>query len=191
MGRIVVSENISLDGVIQDPTGEDNLGRGNWFAQIGEQNLEAWAKVELDEALGAEALLMGRHSYSWFVARGWASRTGEWADRLRNLPKYIVSSSGLDGPDWVNTTVLKGDVLDEVSKLREQIDGDIVVYGSGRLVHALWENDLVDELRLMTYPVVVGAGDRLFGESTAATPLRLVTVNTVGDNLAFLTYRRT
>lgn len=191
MGRIVVSENISLDGVIQDPTGEDNLGRGNWFAQIGEQNLEAWAKVELDEALGAEALLMGRHSYTWFVARGWASRTGEWADRLRNLPKYVVSSSGLDGPDWGTTTVLKGDVLDEVSKLREQIDGDIVVYGSGRLVHTLWEHDLVDELRLMTYPVVVGAGDRLFGGTTAATPLRLVTVNTVGDNLALLTYRRT
>ncbi|MFG1911487.1 dihydrofolate reductase family protein [Kribbella sp. NPDC048928] len=190
MGRIVVSENISLDGVIQDPTGEDNLGRGNWFAQIGEQNLGAWAKVELAEALGAEALLMGRHSYEWFVARGWASsRTGEWADRLRSLPKYVVASSALDGPDWGNTTVLKGDVIDEVSKLRQEVDGDIVVYGSGRLVHTLWEHNLVDELRLMTYPVVVGAGERLFGETSAATPLHLVSTRAVGDGLAFLTYR--
>jgi dihydrofolate reductase len=191
MGRIVVSENISIDGVIQDPTGEDGLGRGNWFAHIGKQNLAAWAEVELAEALAAEALLMGRRSYAWFVARGWAtSRTGAWADRLRSLPKYVVSSSGLEGPEWGNSTVLKGDVIDEIPRLRQQVDGDIVVYGSGRLVHALWEHDLVDELRLMTYPVVVGAGERLFGRTTDAKPLQLVTVRTVGDGLAFLTYRR-
>jgi dihydrofolate reductase len=190
MGKIVVSENISLDGVVQDPTGEDNLGRGNWFARIGEKNLEAWAKVELEEALGAEALLMGRRTYAWLVARGWAStRTGEWADRLRSLPKYVVSSSALEGPDWGNSTVLKGDLAEEVSKLKQQVDGDIVVYGSGRLVHTLFEQDLVDELRLMTYPVVVGAGERLFGETSGATYLRLVDTRTVGDGLAYLTYQ--
>jgi dihydrofolate reductase len=190
MGKIVVSENISLDGVIQDPTGEDNVGRGNWFARIGEENLRVWAEVELEEALGAAALLMGSRSYAWFVARGWAtSRTGEWADRLRSLPKYVVSSSALEGPDWGNSTVLKGDVVQEVSKLKQQVDGDIVVYGSGRLVHTLWEHNLVDELRLMTYPVVVGAGERLFGETSGATHLRLVDIRRVGDGLAFLTYR--
>ena len=190
MGKIVVSENISLDGVIQDPIGADNLGRGNWFARIGEKNLAAWAEVELEEALEAQALLMGRRSYAWFVARGWATaRTGEWADRLRSLPKYVVSSSALEGPDWGNSTVLKGDVAEEVSKLRQHVDGDIVVYGSGSLVHALWENDLVDELRLMTYPVVVGAGARLFGDTGSATHLRLVDTRTVGDALAFLTYQ--
>lgn len=190
MGKIVVSENTSLDGVVQDPTGEDNLGRGNWFARIGEKNLAAWAEVELDEARRAAALLMGRRSYAWFVARGWASsRTGEWADRLRSLPKYVVTSSALDGPDWNNSTVLKGDLADEVSTLKRQVDGDIVVYGSGRLVHTLWEHDLVDELRLMTYPVVVGAGERLFGETGGATPLRLIETRPVGEALALLTYQ--
>jgi dihydrofolate reductase len=190
MGKIVVSENISLDGVIQDPSGEDNLGRGNWFARIGEKDLGAWATVELDEALAAEALLMGRRSYAWFIARGWAtSRTGEWADRLRSLPKYVVSSSALEGPDWGDATVLKGDVAEEVAKLKQEVDGDIVVYGSARLVHALWEHDLVDELRLMTYPVVVGAGERLFGDTGSAVHLRLVDTRAVGDGLAFLTYQ--
>jgi dihydrofolate reductase len=188
MGKIVISENVSLDGVVQDATGEDGLGRG-WFTQIRDKDREAWATAEFEEALGAEALLLGRRTYAWFLARGWASRSGEWADRLRSLPKYVVSSSSLDGPDWGNSTVLMGDVVKEVSKLKEQVNGDIVVYGSGRLVHALVEHDLVDELRLMTYPFVVGAGERLFGETSGVKPLRLVHTRTIGDSLAFLIYQ--
>jgi dihydrofolate reductase len=189
MGKIVISENVSLDGVIQDPTGEDGSGRGGWFSRIADTDRAEWAKAEFEEAMGAEALLLGRRSYAWFVARGWASRDGEWADRLRSLPKYVVSSAALEGPGWHNSTVLTGDVVTEVSTLRQRVDGDIVVYGSGRLVHTLMEHDLVDELRLMTYPFVVGAGDRLFGETSAVKPMRLVDTRTVGDGLAFLTYR--
>ena len=189
MGKIVVSENVTLDGVIQDPTGDDGSERGNWFTRIADSDREEWAKVEFDEALGAEALLLGRRSYAYFVARGWASRDGEWADRLRSLPKYVVSSTALEGPGWGNSTVLTGDVVTEVSKLRQEVNGDIVVYGSGRLVHALIEHDLVDELRLMTYPIVVGAGERLFGETSGVKPMRLVDTRTVGDGLAFLTYQ--
>jgi len=175
MGKIVISENVSLDGVIQDPTGEDGSGRGSWFARISEKDREEWAEVECKEALGADALLLGRRTHSWFVARGWVSRSGQWADRLRSLPKYVVSSAGLDSPEWNNSTVLEGDVTEEVSKLKQQVSGDIVVYGSGCLVHTLVAHDLVDELRLMAYPVVVGAG---------------VDTRTIGDSLAFHTYFR-
>ena len=132
MGKIVISESVSLDGVIQ--AGEDGFERGGWFTRIGDRDREEWAKAEFEEALGAEALLLGRRTYAWFVTRGWASRTGEWADRLRSLPKYVVSSAALEAPDWNNSTVLKGDVVNEVSKLKQQVNGDIVVYGSGRLV---------------------------------------------------------
>lgn len=190
MGKLIVSENISLDGVIEDPTGEGAGGRGNWFGRIGEMTRGIWAEVELNEALGAEALLMGRRSYEWFLARGWAtSRTGAWADRLRSLPKYVVSSSALQGPEWGNVTVLKGDVPEEVGKLKEQIDGDIVLYGSGRLVRTLWEHNLVDELRLMTYPVVVGTGERLFTDTSDATDLRLINTRPVGEELALHIYQ--
>ena len=187
MGKIVISENVSLDGVIQDPTGEEGFRLGGWFGQIGDKDREAWAKVELDEALGTEALLLGRRSYEYFVAR-WASRSGEWADRLNGLPKYVVSST-LEDPDWNNSTVLKGDVVNEVSKLKQEVSGDIVVYASGQLVHTLLEHDLVDELRLMIYPFVLGAGERLFGETSDKKPMRLVDTRTVGDGLAFLTYQ--
>jgi dihydrofolate reductase len=187
MGKIVISENVSLDGVIQDPTGEEGFRLGGWFAQIGDKDREAWAQVELDEALGTEALLLGRRSYEFFAAR-WASRSGEWADRLNSLPKYVVSST-LEDPDWNNSTVLKGDVVNEVSKLKQRVNGDIVVYASGQLVHTLIEHDLVDELRLMIYPFVLGAGERLFGETSDKKPMRLVDARTVGDGLAFLTYQ--
>ncbi|MDX6279759.1 MAG: hypothetical protein QOH03_830 [Kribbellaceae bacterium] len=191
MGKIIVSENVSVDGVIQDPTGDEATGRGNWFSHVTDRDRQEWAKVELEEALGAEALLMGRLSYHWFVARGWATRNGEWADRLRSLPKFVVSSSPLEGPDWGNSTVLTGDVVEAVSTLKQQVDGEIVVYGSGRLVHTLVEHDLVDELRLMTYPVVVGAGERLFPKTSVAVPLRLFETRTIGDTLALLTYQPT
>jgi dihydrofolate reductase len=187
MGKIVISENVSLDGVIQDPTGEEGFRYGGWFGQIGDKDREAWAKVELDEALGTEALLLGGRSYEWFATR-WASRSGEWADRLNGLPKYVVSST-LEDPDWNNSTVLKGDVVNEVSKLKQEISGDIVVYASGQLVQTLIEHDLVDELRLMIYPFVLGAGERLFRETSDRKPMRLVDTRTVGDGLAFLTYQ--
>jgi dihydrofolate reductase len=186
MGKIVISENVSLDGVIQDPTGEEGFRFGGWF-DPATADREAWAKVLTDEALGAEALLLGRRTYEYFVARGWVSRSGEWADRLRSLPKYVVSST-LEDLDWNNSTVLKGDVLNEVSKLKQKVNGDIVVYASGQLVPTLMEHDLVDELRLMVYPVVLGAGERLFGETSDKKSVRLVDARTVGDGLAYLTY---
>jgi len=188
MGKIIISENISLDGVVQDPTGEEGFRLGGWFGQFGGKDIEEWAKVALNEALRAEALLLGRRSDEWFAAR-WSARDGEWADRLNSLPKYVVSST-LDQPKWANSTVLKGDVVTEVSKLRQELDGDIVVYGSTRLVHTLMEHDLVDELRLTVYPVVLGSGERLFGETSDKIPMRLISTQTVGDGLALLTYER-
>jgi dihydrofolate reductase len=193
MGRIIVSENVSLDGVVQDPTGEEGFKHGGWFGQMGDKDREEWAKVELDEALGAEALLLGRRSDEWFAVR-WLSRSGAWADRLNSLPKYVVSST-LEEPKWSNSTVfkgavLKGDVVTEVSKLKQELAGDIVVYASTPLVHTLMEHDLVDELRLTVFPVVLGAGERLFGETSDKKPMRLVKTQTVGDSLAYLTYER-
>ena len=186
MGKIVISENVSLDGVVQDPTGDEGFRHGGWFGQIGNEDREAWAKVELDEALGAEAMLLGRRSYEYFAPR-WSIRSGEWADRLNSMPKYVVSTT-LQDPAWNNSTVLRGDVVDAVSKLKQELDGDIVVYASGRLVHTLMEHGLVDELRLMIYPFVLGAGERLFGETGDTKPMRLVDSRTIGDGLAFLTY---
>jgi dihydrofolate reductase len=187
MGKIVISENVSLDGVFQDPTGEEDFRRGGWFGQLGDKDREAWAELELAEALCAEALLLGRRSDEWFAAR-WLSRGGEWADRLNSLPKYVVSSTHQEAK-WSNSTVLTGDVVKEVSKLKQELGGDIVVYASAQLVHTLMEHDLVDELRLIMYPVVLGAGERLFGETSDKKPMRLVTTRTVGDGLAFLTYQ--
>ncbi len=186
MGKIVVSENVSLDGVTQDPTGEEGFRHGGWFGRIGDKDREAWAKMEFDEALGAEALLLGRRSDEWFAER-WLSRSGDWADRLNSLPKYVVSST-LEEPRWANATVLTGGVADEVSKLKQELDGDIVVYASTQLVRTLMEHDLVDELRLVVFPVVLGAGERLFGETGDKKPMRLVDTKTIGDGLAFLTY---
>jgi dihydrofolate reductase len=186
MGKIVVSENLSLDGVVQDPTGEEGFRHGGWFLQIGDKDREEWAKAELREALGAEALLLGRRSDEYFAAR-WLSRSGEWADRLNSLPKYVVSST-LDQPRWGTGTVLNGDVVKEVSKLKQELDGEIVVYASNQLVRTLLEHDLVDEVRLMIYPVALGAGERLFAGISAKQSLRLVNARAVGDSLALLTY---
>jgi len=185
MGKIVISENVSLDGVVQDPTGEEGFRHGGWFAQVGDKDREEWAEVGLHEALDADALL-GRRSYEFFAER-WPSRRGEWADRLNSMPKYVVSST-LEDPDWINSTVLKGDVVKEVSKLKQELDGDIVVYASRQLVRTLMEHDLADELRLMVYPVVLGGGDRLFGKTSDKKPMRLLNTRTVGNGLAFLTY---
>ena len=186
MGKIVISENVSLDGVVQDPTGEEGFRHGGWFVQVGDKDREEWAQAEFEEALGAEALLLGRRSDEYFGSR-WNSRSGEWADRLNSLPKYVVSST-LDDPVWNNSTVLTGEVVSEVSKLKQELAGEIVVYASRQLVHTLIEHDLVDELRLMVYPVVLGDGERLFGATSDKTSLRLRGTRTVGDGLAYLTY---
>jgi dihydrofolate reductase len=185
MGRIVVSENVTLDGVVQDPAGAESFERGGWVGRVGERGRGKAAKVLLDEALGAEAQLFGRRTYEFLAAR-WPSRSGELADRLNEMPKYVVSST-LKDPDWNNSTVLAGDVMQEVSKLKQELDGEIVVAGSIRLVCTLMDHDLVDELRLMIYPVVLGAGERLFGETSDQRPVRLVETRTV-DDLAYLTY---
>ena len=186
MGKIVVSENVTVDGVVQDPTGEEGFRHGGWFAQVEDRDREAWAKVGFDEALRAEALLLGRRSYEFLAAR-WPSRSGPWADRLNSLPKYVVSST-LEDPDWNNSTVLNGDAVTEVSKLKQELGGEIVVVASRQLVRTLMEHDLVDELRLMVYPFVLGAGERLFGETSDKKPMRLVETRTLGDGLALLTY---
>jgi dihydrofolate reductase len=189
MGKIVISEGVSLDGVVQDPTGEEGFSRGGWFLGVGDKDnrYRAWAKVELDEAMRAEALLLGRRSEEWFAAR-WTSRTGEFPDRLNSMPKYVVSST-LKEARWTNATVLKGNVVDEVTRLKQELDGEILVYASIQLVHTLIEHDLADELRLMIHPFVLGAGERLFGETSDKVPLRLVANQTVGDGLAYLTYQ--
>ena len=187
MGKIVITTNASLDGVVQDPDGQEGFKLGGWFGQFGGKDLEEWARVETDEALRAEALLLGRRSDEWFATR-WTSRTGEWADRLNSMPKYVVSST-LTEPRWANSTVLKGDVVDEVSKLKHEIAGEILVYASYQLERTLIEHDLVDELRLVVFPVVLGAGERLFGQTGDKKPMRLVSAQTIGDGLAFLTYQ--
>jgi dihydrofolate reductase len=186
MGRLVISENVSLDGVVQDPTGEEGFRHGGWFGQVGDKDREEWAKVEFEEALGADALLLGRRSDEYFGPR-WTGRSGEWADRLNSLPKYVVSST-LVNPEWSNSTVLKGEVVNEVSKLKQELDGEIIVYASRQLVHTLMEHDLVDELRLMVYPFVLGAGERLFGETSDKKSIRPLNARTVGDSLVYLTY---
>jgi dihydrofolate reductase len=186
MGKIVVSENVSVDGVVQDPAGVEGFARGGWVGRVGDRGREDAAKVLLDEALGAEAQLFGRRTYEFLAAR-WPSRGGELADRLNHMPKYVVSST-LEDPAWNNSTVVKGDVVNEVSKLKDELDGEIVVAGSIELVRTLIEHDLVDELRLMVYPVVLGDGERLFSETSDKKPMRLVDTRTVGDDLVYLTY---
>ncbi|HKR69369.1 MAG TPA: dihydrofolate reductase family protein [Streptosporangiaceae bacterium] len=186
MGKIIISENVSVDGVVQDPTGEEGFKFGGWFMQIGDKDREEWAKVELAEALRAEALLLGRRSDEYFGSR-WLSRSGEWADRLNAMPKYVVSST-IEAPVWSNSTVLTGDVVTEVAKLKHELEGEIVVYGSAQLAHTLIEHDVVDEVRLMIYPVALGTGERLFGVTSDKKAMRLVDMKTVGDSLALLTY---
>jgi dihydrofolate reductase len=184
MGRIVVSENVTVDGVVEDPAGTEGFARGGWVGRIGEGREEA-ARVLLDEALRAEAQLFGRRTFEFLAAR-WPERSGEFADRFNDMPKYVVSST-LTDPEWNNSTVLTGDVVQEVSRLKQELDGEIVVAGSISLVRTLVENDLVDELRLLVYPVVLGAGERLLGEGGVQAQLRLVEARIV-DDLAYLVY---
>ncbi len=184
MGRIVVTEFVSLDGVMEDPGGAENFAQGGWSFKISRG--DEGDKFKLDETFASEALLLGRVTYDGF-AEAWPLRDGEFADKFNSMPKYVVSST-LAEPDWNNSTVLKGDVVEEVGKLRQEQDGDIVVHGSARLVQTLLEHDLVDELRLMVYPVVLGIGKRLFGDTSDKKPLRLVDSKVVGDGVAILIY---
>jgi dihydrofolate reductase len=186
MGKIVITTNVSLDGVVQDPDGQEGFRQGGWFGRFGGKDLEAWTALETDEALGAEALLLGRRSDDWFASR-WNGRSGEWADKLNSMPKYVVSST-IEEPKWRNAAVLNGDVMAQISKLKQGVDGEILVYASYQLGRALLEHDLVDELRLVVFPVVLGVGERLFGETGDNKPLRLVSSRTLGDGLAFLNY---
>jgi dihydrofolate reductase len=188
MGKIVMGgpQNVSLDGVVQDPDGAEGFSLGGWFVEFGGEDLQPWNQLALEEARHAEAWLLGRRSYAYFGTR-WRPRGGELAERLNTLPKYVVSAT-LEDPEWDNTTVLTGDVVAEVSKLKRELDGEIVVPASYQLGRTLIEHDLVDELRLAVFPVVVGAGERLFGETTGTKPMRLVDARTIGEGLAFLRY---
>jgi dihydrofolate reductase len=184
MGRIVVTEFVSLDGVIEDPGGAEGFKHGGWTFEIGRG--DEGDKFKLDETRESEALLLGRVTYEGF-AEAWPSRSGEFADKFNSMPKYVVSST-LDEAEWNNSTVLEGDVAEAVSKLRQRLDGDIVVHGSAQLVQTLLEHDLVDELRLMVFPVVLGSGKRLFGDTSDKKRLRLVDSKIVGEGVAILIY---
>jgi dihydrofolate reductase len=184
MGRIVVTEFVSLDGVIEAPGGGEEFQHAGWSFEI--ERGEEGDQFKLDETMSSEALLLGRVTYEGF-ARAWPTREGEFADKFNSMPKYVVSST-LQDPEWSNTTVLGGGVAGEVGKLKQELDGDIVVHGSARLVQALVERDLVDELRLMVFPVVLGTGKRLFDGTTDKKPFRLADSKVVGDGVVILTY---
>lgn len=186
MGKIVVSTNASLDGVVQDPDGKEGWALGGWFDRSIGEDREPWAKQFFEEALGTDALLLGRKSAEWFGTR-WVSRTGPWAEKLNGMPKYVVSSSQRPAP-WSQATLLTGDLSTEIPKLKREVPGMIAVYASYQLVEALMAQNLVDELRLVVFPVVVGAGTRLFGEKAGANPLRLAGARTLGRGLLSLTY---
>ena len=186
MGRIVVTEFVSLDGVIEDPGGSENFKHGAWSFEIDRG--EEGNRFKLDETMASDALLLGRVTYEGF-ADAWPSRDGEFADKFNSMPKYVVSST-LRDPEWTNSTVLEGDLGEEVAKLKAEHERDIVVHGSARLAQELLERDLVDELRLMVYPVVLGSGKRLFGETSDKKTLRLADSKVVGEGVLVLTYER-
>jgi dihydrofolate reductase len=184
VGKIVVTEFMALDGVVEAPGGGEDFKHGGWSFEISRG--DEGDKFKLDETLSSDALLLGRVTYEGFAA-AWPSRDGEFADKFNTMPKYVVSST-LEDPEWNNTTVLKGDVAEEVAKLKQEQDGDIVVHGSPRLVQALIEHDLVDEFHLMVFPVVLGSGKRLFGDTSDKKSLRLVDSKVVGDGVSILVY---
>jgi dihydrofolate reductase len=185
VGRIVVTEFVSLDGVMEDPGGAEDFKYGGWTFEISRG--DEGDKFKLDEAFASDALLLGRVTYDGFAA-AWPTREGAFADKFNSMPKYVVSST-LENPEWNNSTVLKGDIAEEVAKLKQQQNGDIVVHGSAQLAQTLLDHDLVDELRVMLFPVVLGRGKRLFGETNDKKPLRLVDSKIVGDGVAILVYR--
>src|SRR5919198_2504293 len=184
MGTIVVTEFISIDGVVEDPGGAEDFKHSGWSFEFDRG--EEGNQFKLDETRNSAALLLGRKTYEGF-AEAWPSREGEFADLFNSMPKYVVSST-LKDPEWTNTTVLDGDLVQEAQRVRDETDGDVVVHGSAQLAQALLEHDLVDELRLMVFPVVLGAGKRLFGDPGEKKTLRLVDSKIVGDGVVILTY---
>jgi dihydrofolate reductase len=186
MGRIVVSEFVSVDGVMEDPGGSESFKHGGWSFEYSRG--EEGDQFKLDETMQSAAMLLGRTTYEGF-ADSWPEREGEFADKFNGMPKYVVSST-LRDPSWGNTTVLDGDLTSAVAKVRDETDGDVVVHGSAQLVQGLIANDLVDELRLMVFPVVLGDGKRLWGETDDKKPLRLTDSKVVGDGVAIMVYQR-
>lgn len=189
MGTVVITTNLSLDGYVQDPDGQEGHERGGWFEPYGGADLGAWADLETAEAMDASALLLGRTSDAWFASR-WTDRTTPWADRLNTLPKYVVSTT-LATPRWTNATVLRGDLATDVAGVKEAHEGEILVYASYRLVRSLLDLGLVDELRLVVFPVLLGGGVRLFGDTVEPYRLQLLESRPVGDNLSLLRYAPT
>jgi dihydrofolate reductase len=185
VGRIVVTEFVSLDGVMEDPGGSEGTKHAGWSFEISRG--EEGDRFKLDETMGSDALLLGRKTYEGF-ADAWPSRDGEFADKFNTMRKYVVSST-LQSPEWSNSTVMSGDLVEDVTRIREEHDGDVVVHGSAQLVQGLLENDLVDELRLMVFPVVLGSGKRLFGETSGKKRLQLTSSKTVGEGVEILIYQ--
>jgi dihydrofolate reductase len=186
MGRIVVTEFVSLDGVMEDPGGSEGTKHAGWTFEI-DRGSEG-DKFKMDEIAEADVQLLGRVTYQGF-AEAWPKMQNEFADKMNNMPKYVVSST-LESADWTNSTVLRGDVVEEIAKLKQDVDGVILIAGSRQLVQTLLEHGLVDELRLMVFPVLLGSGKRLFGETTDKQPLKLTDSKTVGDGVAILTYQK-
>ena len=194
MGKIVLTSNVTLDGVVQDPDGAEGFAQGGWFHQfVGAEDLQDWTVRETQEALDAEVLLLGGRTNAWFADRMTEQnlaegRVGpEWANRVRSMPKYVVSST-IDDPRWSNVTVLGGDAVKEVSELKQKVNGEILIYASYQLARTLIEHNLLDELRLVVFPFVVGTGRRLFDETSDKKPLHLVNTRKIGDNLVFYSY---
>jgi dihydrofolate reductase len=185
MGKIVVTEFVSLDGVMEDPGGSEDFEHGGWTFEIDRG--EEGDRFKLEETMEAEALLLGRVTFEGF-AEAWPSRDGEFADKFNSMPKYVVSST-LGEPEWNNSTVIQGDLAEAVTELRRKHDGDVQVAGSAQLAQELLERGLVDELRLMVFPVVLGKGKRLFGETSDKKSLRLADSKVVGAGVAILIYQ--
>jgi dihydrofolate reductase len=188
VGRIVVTEFVSLDGVMEDPGGAEHFKHAGWTFEIDRG--DEGDRFKLDELLEAEAQLLGRVTYEGFAA-AWPSMEDDvgFAESMNSMPKYVFSST-LETADWNNTTILSGDFATEIGKLKQETDGVILVAGSAQLVQGLIEHDLLDELRLMVFPVLLGSGKRLFGEHPDKKPLRLLESRTVGAGIEVLTYER-
>ena len=188
MGKLVVTEFVTLDGVMEDPGGgeKDRFDRGGWAFQFDRG--QDGDRFKFDELIAADAQLLGRVTYEGF-AKAWPTMNDNpFGEKMNTMPKFVVSST-LENPTWENTTVLRGDLAEGVTKLKGQFEGDILVAGSAQLVQGLVESDLVDELHLMVFPVVLGAGKRLFGDTDATKSMQLVDTKTAGETV-ILTYRR-